>query len=437
MKVYRTYKTEIGPNLKQRRLLSKSADCARFAYNWGLSNRINEYELTGNPLHVYEQQKQFNAKKRTDFPWVCNFSKSIPQEALKDLNEAYFHFYRRLKIEGKNPGFPKFKSKKKSNKSFRINYKIKVGDKYIAIPKIGRVRLKEHFYIPVCDGTECSVRQKSVTVKMSKSGRWFVSVLMEEEIPDPVKKTGEVCGIDLGINDFATTSDGEVFKNHKTLRDNQSKINKLRRAHSLKKKGGKNKQKARMKLAKRHFKIACSRRDFLHKLSSRLVKTKPVIVLEDLTIMWMLKNKNLAASICDSAWAIFLKMCQHKSERFGTQIVIANQKFPSSKRCSCCGVVRDRLELSEREWACKTCATRHNRDRNAALNLKWYGEQVLAGRDPMAIIKECKAVNTASPAGINACGEEGSGARMVSRETGLGEAGRDTNKSTSSRDGGL
>ena len=222
MEILRAYKVEIDPNNVQRTALLKHAGAARFAWNWGLARRKQEYEETGKSSNAITQHRQLNELKKTDFPWMYDVSKAAPQEALRDLDKAYQNFFRRVKKGGETPGFPKFKSRKNGIGSFRTTGAIHVENARIKLPRIGWLRLKEHGYIPI-DG----IHVLSVTVSES-AGHWFVSVQCRQEI-EVAQATGEPVGVDLGIKELAVVSDGQRFENPKALRKAQSKLKRFQR----------------------------------------------------------------------------------------------------------------------------------------------------------------------------------------------------------------
>lgn len=369
MEILRAYKVEIDPNNVQRTALLKHAGAARFAWNWGLARRKQEYEETGKSSNAITQHRQLNELKKTDFPWMYDVSKAAPQEALRDLDKAYQNFFRRVKKGGETPGFPKFKSRKNGIGSFRTTGAIHVENARIKLPRIGWLRLKEHGYIPI-DG----IHVLSVTVSES-AGHWFVSVQCRQEI-EVAQATGEPVGVDLGIKELAVVSDGQRFENPKALRKAQSKLKRFQRELSRRKKGGKNREKTRQKIAKAHQRIANIRRDTLHKATSAIVaKTKPdskrpsVVVLEDLNVSGMLSNHCLAQAISDVGFAEFRRQLEYKSVWYGSDLMLADQFFPSSRLCRHCGCINSELKLSDREWTCD-CGAILDRDLNAALNLK-------------------------------------------------------------------
>ncbi len=372
MEILRAYKVELDPNNVQRTALLKHAGAARFAWNWGLTRRKQEYEETNKSSNAIEQHRQLNVLKKTDFPWLYEVSKAAPQEALRDLDKAYQNFFRRVKAgkkAGKKHGFPKFKSRKNGIGSFRLTGAIRVENDRIKLPRIGWLRLKEHGYIPT-DG----IHILSVTVSESV-GRWFVSVQCRQEI-EVTQATGESVGVDLGIKDLAVTSDGARFENPKPLKKAQAKLKRLQREISRRKKGGKNREKTRKKVAKVHQRIANIRRDSLHKATSAIVaKPKPdserpsMIVLEDLNVSGMLANHCLAQAISDVGFAEFRRQLEYKSVWYGSELMLADRFFPSSRLCRHCGCINSELKLSDREWTCD-CGAVLDRDLNAALNLK-------------------------------------------------------------------
>jgi putative transposase len=368
MEILRAYKIELDPNNVQRTLLLQCAGTARWAWNWGLARRIEEYKETGKSSNAIEQHRQLNALKSTEYPWLYNYSKCIPQESLRDLDKAYQNFFRRVK-NGETPGFPKFKSRKNGVGSFRLTGAIRVENDRIRLPRIGWLRLKERGYIPTED-----IHILSATVSES-AGRWFVSVQCRQEI-ECTQATGEPVGVDLGIKEMAVVSDGRRFENPKALRKAQAKLKRLQRELSRRKKGGKNREKTRQKIAKVHQRISNIRRDALHKVTSAIVaKTKPdgerpsVIVLEDLNTSGMMANPRLSQAISDVGFAEFRRQIEYKAKWFGSELMLADRFFPSSRLCRHCGYINSELKLSDREWTCD-CGAVLDRDLNAAQNLR-------------------------------------------------------------------
>ena len=363
--ITRAYRYELDPNDVQRTSFAKHAGAARFAWNWALARRIAMFAASAGPERFSDAMKDhraWNAEKRTKMPWALDVSKCAPQEAFRDLDKAYGAFRR-------GAGFPKFKAKGRHD-SFRMTGQIHVRTRAVQLPRIGRVRTKER--------TGVVGRILSATVR-SEAGRWFVAIAVEQDISPPTPRPGDIVGMDLGLHSFAVLSSGERFEAPRPYANAHDSIRKLEREVSRRKKGSKNRQKSIARLAKAHWAVANRRRDFLQKLSTSLAKTKSAVVIEDLHVGGMVKNRRLARSVSDQGWAEFRRMLSYKSAWYGMQLIVADRFFPSSKRCHACGYLREQLLLSEREWSCPCCATTLDRDLNAALNLQQYGTASRAG----------------------------------------------------------
>ncbi len=363
MLVHKAYRYELDPNNLQRTYFHKHAGIARFAYNWGLEHRItlfNEQKGEKRFTDAMKQHKLLNKMKKTQFPWMYECSKCAPQEALRDLGQAFKNFYHGRK-QGRSVGFPRFK-RKGVRESFRLTGIIRFEGRMIQLPRIGKVRIKERrpsYY---------NGRVLSATVRR-RADRWFVSITVEEEIPDPAPIKGTAVGVDLGVKTLVTLSDGTTFSNPRALERRLRKIRKLSKSLSRKKKGSKNREKARLRLAKMYLKTFNIRQDTLHKVTTYLAKSHSKIVVEDLGVSGMMKNRRLARVIADVGWYEFRRQLEYKCEWYGSKFVVASRTYPSSKRCSSCGHKKKELTLSEREYVCKECGVRIDRDLNAALNL--------------------------------------------------------------------
>jgi putative transposase len=314
-------------------------------------------------------------------------SKCAPQEALRNLDSAFSHFFRRWKLKQAGQykgklGYPKMKSKKKGLGSFRLTGSIAIFPDAIQLPRLGRLRLKERDYLPVA-----GVKVLSATVS-EQAGHWYVSVQVEQEQPIP-ENTGPVVGVDLGVKALATFSDGTVIPNPRHLKRRLKKLKRLHRVVSRRTKGGKNRRKAAKRLATLYRKVANQRRNTLHQATTTLAKTKQVIVIEDLNVSGMLKNHHLAQSIADVGFFEFKRQLLYKAQWYGSRVVLASRWEPSSKTCSGCGWRDEDLTLADRTFHCEQCGLVIDRDLNAALNLA-----KLAG---------------SSSDNANACGEAGSG----------------------------
>lgn len=363
MTIQRAYNTELRLNNTQRTLCLKSAGVARFAYNWGLRIKQDEYKATGKSPSAIELHKRLNVLKQTDFPWMYDVSKCAPQEALRNLDRAFENFFRRVNA-GEKPGYPRFKSKKRGIGSFRLTGAIHVTQTHIQLPRLGRIRVKEAGYLPT------AAKISAATVS-EKAGRWFVSVHVEEDIPTP-KRNDTACGVDVGIAALATLDNGTQFANPKALSHLQERLTRAQRSVSRKVKGSQNRKQAVKRLARVHSRIACVRKDAIHKATTMITKSFGVIGIEDLNVSGMMKNHRLASAISDASFAEFHRQLDYKAAWRGGIVVKADRFFASSKTCSACGTKKDTLTLSERVFVCDVCGVTLNRDVNAAINLKQH-----------------------------------------------------------------
>lgn len=358
MKVQRGYKTEIKPNNVHKTLLLKHAGAARWTYNWGLNQKKMAYENGEKMPNAIELHRRLNALKPTELPWMYEVSKCSPQEALCNLDRAYDNFFKK---RGK---FPKFKSKKNGIGGFRLTGTIKVTENTIQLPRLGVLRLKERGYLP----TDAKTLSASVS---ERAGRWFVSIQAEEVLPEyqVIKDEHDVVGVDLGIKTLATVSDGTKYENPAPLKRKLRKLKRLQQSVSRKVKGSQNRKKATKKVARLHLRISNVRKDTLHKMTMTLAKTKRVVIIEDLNVSGMMKNRCLARSIADLGLFELRRQLSYKGDWYSCKIVPVDRFFPSSKTCSICGEINENLTLADREWTCP-CGVHHDRDHNASVNLK-------------------------------------------------------------------
>ncbi len=374
--IRQAFRFELDPNCEQRVLLAKSVGASRYVYNWGLTESQRAYELTATRPGLREMMSQLLELKKSECPWLYEVSAHIGQSALKDLNYAFERFFKGLKGEGPMSGFPCFKRKGERD-SARL-YEVELEERHIRLPMIGRVRLKETRSQRAFDG-----RVLSATIRR-RADRWFVSLAVEREreimLRKRVEKQSDVVGIDLGLKNAAVIHDGletRVVETQQALRRNLQKLRRLDRQLARKRKGSQNRAKAKLRRARLHYKISCLRRDHLHQLSSSLAKTKAVIVLEDLYVRGMQRNRHLALSISDAGMGELRRQLTYKSEWYGSTLIIADRFFPSSKICSGCGVIKDTLSLGERVFDCDACGLSLDRDENAARNLRCVGLRAL------------------------------------------------------------
>jgi len=432
MKITRGYKTELDPTVKQHILLCQCAGTARFSYNYGLARKQEVYKESGKIISAIDLQKELTARKHSDLPWLKGVSKWIVQNALRDLDQAYDNFFRRVREKKagkkhKNLGFPKFKSKSQGRGSFRLDKPIRVFEDRIQLPKLGTIRLKEHSYIPTS-----GVKILSATVS-ERAGRWYVSVLVAESVPQVIPATGKPIGVDLGISSLAVCSDGRPpIKNAKALRANLKRLKRYQRHLSRCKKGSKNREKARHQVARLHARIANIREDVLHQATSSLVhtplspserislkthlasllplpKTKAeqkrgkkqvkklihqtteinaplrpqLLVLEDLNVEGMKRNRKLARAVSDVGMGEFRKQIEYKSLWNGEMLLFADRFITSSKTCHGCNWKWEDMELSDRIFICQNPAcplfqVPQDRDQNASENLVSLADNYLA-----------------------------------------------------------
>lgn len=348
-----TYKYRLYPNKKQQEYFAKCFGCVRFIYNRMLSDKIDYYKKTKKKLN------NTPAQYKKEFEWLKEVDSLALSNAQMNLQTAYNNFFKRPEM-----GFPKFKSKKNHHYSYTTNNQsgnIYVSDRHIKLPKIGLVRVKKH--------RNFEGLIKKVTVSKTPSGKYYVAILVNQEEKEKLPKIDKQIGIDLGIKEFAITSDGEMIKNPKYLHKSKKRLKKLQKDLSRCKKGSKNREKCRIKLAKQHEKIANQRKDFLNKLSHKLIMENQQICLEALKIKNMMKNHKLAKSIADVSWGEFVRQLEYKSDWYGREIIKIDTWYPSTQICSNCGHKDGKKALSIREWICPVCGAHHERDINAAINI--------------------------------------------------------------------
>jgi len=377
MKINVAYKTELKLNNKQKSQIDMFFGGARFAYNWGLKQRIELYDKEKKSTTAISQHKEFNKLKKTEFEWAYLYSKCVFQEALRDLEQSYKNFYRKVKNPKiKEKGFPKFKSKYDNKQSFRLTGAIHVKKGSIQLPRLGILKLKESNYIPIDEHI------LSVTVS-KKIDKYFVSVAIEKEIEIPLSLSNQIIGVDLGIKSLAVASNGLLFENPKAYKKFLKKLKREQRWLSRKVKGSNNRRKQQKEVARIHCKIANIRKDNIHKMTTTLVNNHPkAIIIEDLSVSGMLKNHCLSQSITDSSFGEIRRQFEYKTNWNNIQLILADRFYASSKLCSICGYKNINLKLKDREWICNQCGTKHDRDKNAADNLvKYYSTVSSTGID--------------------------------------------------------
>jgi len=361
----KSYKYRVYPNEEQKILISKMFGCSRFVYNWGLDKKIKAYETDKTKLTCFDLANQLPELKKHN-PWLKEASGQALQMSLRNLDNAFTAFFK------KNSRFPKFKSKHSDRQSCQFPQYVKVDfeKNMIVFPKIGETQV---IFDRQFDG-----KIKTTTLRKTLTNKYFVSVLVDDglELPPKFPITEDLMvGIDVGIKHFATLSTGEKVENPKFLKKSQTRLGILQRKLSKKSKTSMNRKEIKLKVAIHHERIANQRSDFLHKLTHKLVceNQATMFVCEDLNVDGMLKNHCLAKSISDVSWSKFFELMNYKCEWAGKTFTRIGRFDPSSKICHVCGQINHNLQLKDREWTCESCQTHHDRDLNAAINIKKFG----------------------------------------------------------------
>ena len=364
------YKYRIYPTDDQKVLLAKTFGCCRFVYNWALNLKKTAYEERKETLGNVYLTNLMKSELKTEFEWLSEVNSQSLQSSLRNLDTAYANFFRDKKV-----GFPRFKSRK-NRQSFQCPQHCSVDFEKgtITIPKVKGIPAVLHRKF---NGTV-----KTVTISKTPSGKYFASVLVDtdlQELPVTPVKENTTLGIDLGIKTLAVCSDSRTFDNPKNLQKSVDRLKLLQKRLSRKQKGSSNRNKARIKVARLHEHIANCRRDNLHKVTYALTHDNQVrtICMENLNVKGMMSNHHLAQAVGDASFGMFLTMLEYKCKWYGINLVKIGRFAPSSKTCSKCGHVYKGLKLSERSWTCPECGTLHDRDLNAACNIKEIGLKAL------------------------------------------------------------
>ncbi|WP_293153667.1 MULTISPECIES: IS200/IS605 family element RNA-guided endonuclease TnpB [unclassified Microcoleus] len=358
----KAFKYKIYPTNVQSILLAKSFGCTRWFYNYALNLTSETYKQTGKGLSRNEIINLLPSLKK-EYEWLTEAPSQVLQQAALNLSSAFLNFF-----EGRAK-YPNFK-KKQNRQSIRFPQGCKLKDDTLKLPKIGDVHCK------VSRQPEGSL--KSVTVSVSPSGEYFAACLYDDGKVLPEKSSeGKAIGIDVGLTHYAITSNGTKHGNPKYYRKYEKRLAKRQKQLSRKLKESNNRNKARVKVAKVHAKIVRCREDFLHKLSRKLVDENQVIVVENLAVRNMVKNHSLAKSISDAGWGQFCTMLKYKAQWAGKTYIEVDRFFPSSKTCNNCLNRVDSLSLNIRSWQCPKCGENHDRDINAAKNIRDEGLRIL------------------------------------------------------------
>lgn len=366
-----SHKIQLSPNNKQATYFAKSCGVARFAYNWGLNEWTAQYKAGLKPSEG-ALRRQLNSIKSKEFPWMLEVTKNAPQMAIIHLGKAFKRFFKGISK------YPQFKKKGFHDNFSLTNDQFKIFENKIKIPHIGWVKL--------CESLRFFGKIMSATISRI-ADKWFVSLTIDTNLTQSAHENQGVVGVDLGVKTLATLSNGEEFEGPKPHQILLSRIKRFSRSLSRKIKGSKNRLKAKQKLAKLHAKIANIRLDTLHKLTTSIVNKFSTVVIEDLNVKGMLKNRRLSRAIADMGFYEFRRQLTYKLHIRNGKLIVADRFFASSKLCSCCGFKNEALSLADRAWTCTMCNKLHQRDINAAFNLK----------------------NLAASSAATACGEAGNG----------------------------
>ena len=367
MDIKSAYRFRCYPTPEQEQILARTFGCARFAYNYMLRLRTDAWFQRQERIGYHETSAALTAlKKQPGFVWLNEVSSVPVQQALRHLQAAFGNFF------AKRAKYPSFKRKDGPQSAEYTTSAFKWDGKALKLAKMDApLDIRFSRTIP------CAAKVTTVTVSKDAAGRYFVSMLCDDTVSAKPDAAGKV-GIDLGLTHFAILSSGEKIAAPNTFRKHEAKLAKLQRRLAKKQKGSARRAKAKRKVARLHAKVADARKDFLHKLSTRLINENQVIAIESLAVSNMQKNRCLAKSISDASWSEFVRQLEYKAQWYGRTLIGIDRWYPSSKRCSDCGHTVSKLPLSVREWVCPECGTIHDRDINAARNVLAAGLAVSA-----------------------------------------------------------
>ena len=369
-------KIRIYPSAEQVDFINKQLGCCRFVYNNCLAFRKDSYQNEHISVSSSEAVKHITVLKK-DNEWLKDVHSKVLQQSVRDMNQAYDNFFKLHK------GFPKFKSKHDNRQSCRFPKDAFIGVRGNRIDLI-KVLKDIHFKCSRNDERYLNRNQdkvKSITLSKEPNGKFYLSVLIDKPLRQ-VPQSSSMVGLDLGIKDFAVTSDGQVIENFHFKKNEESRLKRLQRQISKKIVGSKNREKARLRFAKLNEKIRNRKLNFLHDVTNHLIDENQVIVMEDLNVKGMVRNHKLAESISEVNWGEFRRILAYKAAWHGRQLVFIDRFYPSSKRCNHCGYIYKELTLKDRQWVCPKCGSLIDRDYNAALNILEEGERIIGLSSP-------------------------------------------------------
>jgi putative transposase len=373
MEVKRAYRFRFYPTPEQELILARTFGCARFAYNYMLRLRTDAWMQRQERIGYHETSATLTAlKKQPEYAWLNEVSSVPVQQALRHLQTAFNNFF------AKRARYPRFKRKDGPQSAEYTTSAFKWDGKSLKLAKMSEpLAVRWSRQIPK------AAKVTTVTVSKDSAGRYFVSLICDDVVAKKPAVDGKI-GIDLGLTHFAILSTGEKVAAPNTFRKYEKKLAKLQRRLAKKTKGSNRREKAKLKVARLHAKIADARRDFLHKLSTRLINENQVIAIESLSVSNMQKNRRLAKPISDASWSEFVRQLEYKARWYGRELIGIDRWYPSSKRCSDCGYTMPKMPLSVREWVCPECGSIHDRDINAARNVLAAGLAVSAHREAVS-----------------------------------------------------
>lgn len=363
----RGFKYRFYPTPKQEVLLARTFGSVRYVYNWALALRSQAwYEDQKRINYATTSTELTNLKRKPETTWLNEISSVPTQQCLRHLQTAFVNFWE------KRTSYPSFKRKHGPQSAEFTRSAFQWDGTTLTLSKIGRLKIKW--------SRKFTAEPSTVTVSRTPAGRYYVTFRVDEPLLKMPKAKAAI-GIDLGLTAFATASNGSKFHAPRPLRREMEQLKRAQKTLSRKKKGSKNRDKARVQAARIHQKISDTRNDFLHKLTTRLVRENQTIVIEDLAVRNMMGNHALAGAISDSGWSEFARQLEYKCAWYGRRLVRIDRFYPSSKRCSCCGCMVEPMPLDVRKWRCGSCQTEHDRDVNAAINILGAGQALIACGD--------------------------------------------------------